>query len=55
MSNLKVHQDEDIVHLCCIAKNEELYIEDWMLHYYSLGIDYIYIYMIIMILIKSLL
>ena len=37
MTNLKVH-------LCCIAKNEELYIENWMLHYYSLGIDFIYIY-----------
>ena len=33
-----------IVHLCCIAKNEELYIEDWMIHYFNLGIDFIYIY-----------
>ena len=37
MSNLKVH-------LVAIAKNEELYIEDWMLYYFNLGIDFIYIY-----------
>ena len=33
-----------IVHLCCIVKDEELYIEDWMLYYYNLGVDFIYIY-----------
>ena len=32
------------VHLIAIAKNEELYIEDWMLHYFNLGFDKICIY-----------
>ena len=36
MSNFKVA-------LFLFAKNEELYIEDFMIYYYKLGIDYIYI------------
>ena len=32
------------VHLVAIAKNEDLYIEDWMIHYFNLGIDKICIY-----------
>lgn len=32
------------IHLVAIAKSEEAYIEDWMLYYYNLGIDYICIY-----------
>ena len=39
-----VHQNEGIVHLVAIAKNEDLYIEDWMIHYFNLGIDKICIY-----------
>lgn len=32
------------IHLVAIAKNEELYIEDWMIHYFKLGFDKICIY-----------
>lgn len=30
--------------LCCIAKNEHLYINEWVKHYIDLGIDNIYLY-----------
>lgn len=32
------------IHLVLFAKNEEDYIEDFMIYYYNLGIDYIAIY-----------
>lgn len=32
------------VELCCIAKNEELYIEDWLVYHFNLGFDHITIY-----------
>lgn len=30
--------------ICAIAKNEHLYINEWVKHYLSLGIDHIYLY-----------
>lgn len=33
-----------IVNICCIAQNEELYIEDWLLYHFKLGVDNITIY-----------
>ena len=30
--------------VCAIAKNEHLYINDWVKHYIDLGVDHIYIY-----------
>lgn len=37
--------DTDIVvYLCCIAKNEDLYIEDWIVYHFNIGFDEIVIY-----------
>lgn len=33
-----------IVNICCIAQNEELYIEDWLLYHFKIGVDNITIY-----------
>lgn len=30
--------------ICCIAKNEELYINDWLEYHFNLGFDEVYIY-----------
>ena len=32
------------VYVCAIAKNEHLYINEWVAHYVKLGVDKIYIY-----------
>ena len=30
--------------VCALAKNEHLYINEWVAHYIKLGVDHIYIY-----------
>jgi len=32
------------VAICCIALNEELYIDEWLDHHFGLGFDHVYVY-----------
>lgn len=43
-NELNENQNNSLVALVCIAKNEDNYIEEWINYYTKLGIDHIYIY-----------